>query len=175
MEHKKRWIIFGILMMLLINILFVTALGSGASFGGSINIPLGNQSFPNITSPVNNITNNTTNQTTSHDNTQTNANNNSSTSSANSNTSTQSSTASSSSTNKNIQKSVGNLIKPFINTQNNKNESLSSSKNQNSESSQNIIGFQTQEVKIVLIINTLCLFFAFVVLRDYTKSLEDEI
>ena len=89
MEYKKRCILFGILLIFLINISFISAFGSGAALGSVINIPLGNQTFPNATtSPVNNTTNSATsttnnsssqikvNQTTnSNTNTQINSNN----------------------------------------------------------------------------------------------------
>ena len=76
MELKKRWILFGILLILLVNILSIAALGSGAALGGGINIPLGNQTFPNVTtSPIVNNTLNQNQTINGNTNVQTNSNN----------------------------------------------------------------------------------------------------
>jgi hypothetical protein len=187
MEYKKRWILFGILFILLVNVISITALGSGASFGGNINIPMGNQTFPNITTnPSDNADDEITfdedeNITLNDDDSLETIENNSEYSenslnvNISTNSETESSTRSSSKSSNKKSRSVIDLIKSITAKVNN-NKEIETPLNEEKIVKEYIkVSGNRKDVMIILSVNTLCLFVAFVTLRNYNKSLEEEL
>lgn len=166
MKCIKKRMVFGILLVLLINIILISALGSSSSLGGSINIPMGNQTFPSITT-----NNNTTNQNSQQNNITNNLNENQTTTS-NENTNTQTNS------DENNQKSVSDFKKPLANDNQDDNdkEVKTDSSNEKNKSSEAIAEFYNKNnVEIILMINTFGLFLTLITLITYNNSLEEEI
>ncbi|MDD5194028.1 MAG: hypothetical protein PHF67_05620 [Candidatus Nanoarchaeia archaeon] len=197
MKIKKRYLIFGILFILFVNIIKITALGSGASLGGWIDIPMGNQTFPNMTVPSDDaenvdeiddvddedaifdededeITIDEEDDEDSND-----INNSITNATTNSITQQQTDSQSSSSNSNGFNKFFDNIIKK-INPSNTYNDNVK--ENEDSEEIENPLDEEQttdesdglsegNDVLIVLSVNTICLFVAFITLRDYNKSL----
>lgn len=198
--HNKYHLLFGIVVLVLINILLISGAGLGSSLGGRINIPIGNQTVINVTSnhsqdidnpdDVINFDDSEYNETTVHGddgedlkeesaNASTSINSNATvTTNPNPSVPYNNIPGSSSSPNSNegSKKSVGDIIKSFFNNNLDSNETkIDSADEKENPSSATNAGFDNgKDIKIILVLNTLCLFFAFVTLRNYTNEIEEQ-